>query len=157
MEQGKSEGRERAPDASPSDSEPPRWRYRFHNLRRANARLQDAAARGIETLTLLEREGLIQRFEYSFELAWKTLKDVLEHDGVILDLATPREVIRKAAAAGHLTEQDLWMEMLADRRRTSHEYDEEHLTAVTASICRRYAGAIGSLVTSLAGRKNRAP
>ena len=98
---------------------------------------------------------MIQRFEYTFELAWKTLKDVLEHDGVVFDVVTPRDVIRRSVAAGQLTHEDIWMAMLADRRRTSHEYDEEHLMQVTGSIREQYAGALDGLVESLMCRESR--
>ena len=135
--------------------EMPRWKYRLNNLKRANSRLQEAAARDVEDMTLLEQEGMIQRFEYTFELAWKTLKDVLEHDGIVFDVVTPRDVIRQSVAAGQLPDDEAWMAMLADRRRTSHEYDEQHLLEVTESIRDWYAGALDALVTSLTGRECR--
>ena len=144
---------------SPGDSgrreDVPRWKYRLNNLKRANSRLQEATARGIEDMSLLEQEGLIQRFEYTFELAWKTLKDVLEHDGVVFDIVTPRDVIRQSVAAGLLPDEEAWMAMLADRRRTSHEYDLQHLLEVIESICDWYAGALQELVTSLTEREFR--
>ena len=67
-----------------------RWHYRFRNFSRAFRRLQDALQEGAETLNELEQEGVIQRFEYTFELAWNTLKDRLEHDGMVLSPVTAR-------------------------------------------------------------------
>ena len=58
-----------------------RWHYRFRNFCRALRRLQDALEEGAEALNELEQEGVIQRFKYTFELAWNTLKDRLEYDG----------------------------------------------------------------------------
>lgn len=76
----------------------PRWKYRFDNFRRALALLREAMEQ--ETLSQLEQEGAIQRFEYTMELAWKTLKDYLESQNVVFDTITPRTVIRKAFEAG---------------------------------------------------------
>ena len=59
-----------------------RWHYRFHNFSRAYTLLREATEREVSELNELEREGVIQRFEYTFELAWLTLKDRLEYDGV---------------------------------------------------------------------------
>ena len=60
-------------------------------------------------LNRLEKEGLIQRFEYTFELAWKTLKDYLEGKGV--EALYPRDVIKEAFRSGLVTDGDVWMEM----------------------------------------------
>ena len=73
-----------------------RWQYRFTNFSRAFFLLEEALEEGVEALNELEREGVIQRFECTFELAWNTLKDRMEHDGVALATVTPRNVIREA-------------------------------------------------------------
>ena len=73
-----------------------RWKYRFRNFSRAYALLREALEAEVKDLSQLEREGVIQRFEYTFELAWNTLKDRLEYDGVVLDTVSPRSVIRAA-------------------------------------------------------------
>ena len=80
--------------------EPPRWRYRYRNFTDAFTLFREAAGREPELLNDLEREGLIRRFRYTFESAWKTLRDRLEHDGVQLATVTPRNVMREAFAAG---------------------------------------------------------
>jgi nucleotidyltransferase substrate binding protein (TIGR01987 family) len=74
-----------------------RWRQRYENLKRAYA-LYDEGARA-EKLNRLEKEGLIQRFEYTFELSWKTMKDYLAGKGV--DVAYPRDVLKEAFAQFH--------------------------------------------------------
>jgi hypothetical protein len=61
-----------------------RWKQRFQNFDRAYALLSEALERKPEALSLLEKEGVIQRFEYTFELAWKTLKDYLEEGGLVI-------------------------------------------------------------------------
>ena len=71
--------------------------------------------REVAELNQLEREGAIQRFEYTFELAWLTLKDRLEYAGVTLSEITPRNVIREAFAAKLIADGDAWTAMLVDR------------------------------------------
>ena len=100
-----------------------RWEYRFANFRRAYVLLSGAFDDGVEALSQLEREGVIQRFEYTFELAWLTLKDRLEYDGVALTTVTPRNVIRQAFHAKLIADGDAWIDMLTDRNLMSHTYD----------------------------------
>jgi len=76
----------------------PHWFYRFDNYRRALTLLEEAITLD-RPLTQLEKEGLIQGFEYTMELAWKTLKDYLESEGLVLEPITPRTVIRSAFEA----------------------------------------------------------
>ena len=77
-----------------------RWIQRFQNFDRAFLLLRSALEeRGLELMSELENEGLIQRFEYSYELAWKTMKDYLEEQGTIINPVTPRNVIKEAFSA----------------------------------------------------------
>ena len=70
-----------------------RWKQRFDNFDRAFVLLREVCERGVASLSQLEREGAVQRFEFAFELAWKTIKDYLEENGVVLDIVTPRNVM----------------------------------------------------------------
>jgi nucleotidyltransferase substrate binding protein (TIGR01987 family) len=70
-------------------------------------------------------EGTIQRFEYTIELMWKTLKRSLEYEGV--HPKTPRETLREAFQVGWLDDNDVWMDMLDQRNTTSHVYLHEEL------------------------------
>ena len=88
-----------------------RWHYRFRNFSRAFSLLREALEEEAGTLNQLEREGVIQRFEYTFELAWNLLKDRLEHDGVSLPTVTPRQVIRQAFQAQLIQDGDAWVDM----------------------------------------------
>ena len=83
-----------------------RWHYRFRNFSRAFSLLREALEGEASTLNQLEREGVIQRFEYTFELAWNLLKDRLEYDGVSLPTVTPRQVIRQAFQAKLIQDGD---------------------------------------------------
>lgn len=134
-----------------SHGEPPRWQYRFRNFSRAYSRLREAAEDDPGKLSDLEREGLIQRFEYTFELAWKTLKDRLEHDGMRIEpITTPRKVIRTAYEARLVSDGQAWIDMLEDRSRMSHEYDSEAFEEVADNVHRRYLGALEQLRAMLA-------
>ena len=72
-----------------------RWKQRFQNFDKAYRLLREALEQGPSVLSLLEKEGVIQRFEYSFELAWKMMKRVLESHG--LEVGSPKDTFRKAA------------------------------------------------------------
>jgi len=78
-----------------------RWQQRLQNFERALALLSEAMEGGPAALNQLEKEGAVQRFEYTLELAWKTLKDYLEASGIVLNAITPRQVIKDAFAAWH--------------------------------------------------------
>ena len=122
-----------------------RWHYRFQNFSRAFGRLQDALNEGAEALNELEQEGVIQRFEYTFELAWNTLKDRLEHDGIVLDPVTPRAVIRRAFQAKLISQGEQWIDMLVDRNRMSHTYDSSTFDTIIKAIEETYLDRLDEL------------
>lgn len=122
-----------------------RSRQRFENFTRALDRLREALAIPEAELSDLEREGLVQRFHYTFELAWQVLADALEREGVVLDVAAPRRAVREAFAVGLLDDGQLWMDMIEDRNRTVHTYDETRLEAVVANVRARYFAAFEAL------------
>jgi nucleotidyltransferase substrate binding protein (TIGR01987 family) len=126
-----------------------RWHYRFRNFSRAYTLLREAVERKVAELNELEREGAIQRFEYTFELAWLTLKDRLEYAGVTLSEITPRNVIREAFAAKLIADADAWMDMLVDRNLMSHTYDFARIEAVIENIRSRYLAVLDNLYQRL--------
>ena len=93
------------------------------NLESAVSKLEDALK--IPKDRELVVEGTIQRFEYTIELMWKTLKRALEHEGI--HPKTPRETLREAFRIGWLEDNDAWMDMLDQRNTTSHVYLHEEL------------------------------
>lgn len=102
----------------------PRWHYRFSNYQRAFLLLREALeTRKEESLSQLEKEGIIQRFEYTMELAWKVMRDYLESENVVIDQVTPRNVIRLAFEANIITQGQTWMDALDARNKLSHTYD----------------------------------
>lgn len=119
---------------------PPRWMQRYEHFDRAIVLLREAIAR--DDLDQLGREGLIQRFEYSFELAWKTLKDYLADQKITLDRLTPSDVIRAAFAARIIDDGQAWMDMLDARNKMSHVYDFKAFDRVIAELRARYHAAL---------------
>ena len=126
-----------------------RWHYRFKNFSRAYILLSEAAERETAELNQLEREGVIQRFEYTFELAWNTLKDRLEYAGIALTEVTPRNVIRQAFAARLIADAETWTDMLVDRNLMSHAYDFAKFEAVNNNIRARYMNVLEDLYLRL--------
>lgn len=123
-----------------------RWKQRFNNLTKAYGQLKIASDRFSE-LSDLEKEGMVQRFEYTFELSWKTLKDYLESKGV--EIQFPREAIKEAFSAGVIAEGETWINMLDNRNLTSHTYQEDIFHEVVNNIHRKYFPAITKLVEYL--------
>lgn len=121
-------------------SEEIRWIYRFENFRRAFSLLNSALA--LDTLSDLEREGMIQRFEYTFELAWKTIKDRLAYEGTRVESGNPRPVIRTAFQSGLIDDGQTWIDMLEHRNVMSHQYDEAAFLDVEENIRHNYIFAL---------------
>jgi nucleotidyltransferase substrate binding protein (TIGR01987 family) len=88
-------------------------------------------------------DGTIQRFEFSFELFWKTLPRFLQKEGV--DTASPRSTLRHAYRRGLLDRERLWLDMLEDRNRSSHIYDAEMARAIYAKLPAYYVELRGRL------------
>jgi len=122
-----------------------RWKQRFDNFDRAFILLREVNDRGVETLSQLEKEGAIQRFEFAFELAWKTLKDYLEQDGVIVKPATPRNVIKEAFAASLIDDGQVWIDMMLHRNLLSHTYNSKIFDEVLKVVAERYFAAFDKL------------
>lgn len=123
-----------------------RWRQRFQNFAKAFRQLEEAIL-AFEELNVLEKEGLIQRFEYTFELAWKTLKDYLESQEVTAGF--PREVIKEAFHYGIIQDGEVWMEMLEKRNQLAHTYDEERFRAAVTKVKEAYFPAIAQVYQEL--------
>lgn len=122
-----------------------RWRRRFANFGRAHALLSEALEHGPAMLSPLEKEGVVQRFEYTLELAWKTIKDYLEAEGAVISPVTPRVVLKAAFEARILADGLVWIQMLDHRNLLSHTYDLTVLSEAVDAIANRYLPAIGEL------------
>lgn len=132
----------------------PRWEYRFDNFGRAYVRLRQLVEVGHERqLTEVEKEATIQRFEYSWELAWKVLKDYLQASGVAFKTITPASVIKAAFQAGLIDNGEDWMDALDARNKMSHVYDLEVFEKVVADVSLRFLGLFEALYFRLMEEK----
>lgn len=100
---------------------------------------------GPDSLNQLEKDGVIQRFEFSIELAWKTLKDYMEEDGFVFATITPRQVLKEAFAAKILKDGQVWMDMLDHRNLLSHTYDFAKFEEAVRAVHDRYLDALDQL------------
>src|SRR5579885_147925 len=131
-----------------------RWIQRYQNFEGAYSLLADALKHGGAALSLLEKEGVIQRFEYSLELAWKTMKDFLEEGGLIIAPVTPRQVIKEAFAAKLINDGQVWIDMLDHRNLLSHSYDSSVFEEAVDQIAARYLPAMQRLQQFFAGKRS---
>jgi nucleotidyltransferase substrate binding protein (TIGR01987 family) len=129
-----------------------RWRQRLQSFEKANAQLQKACA--LESYSDLELAGLVQTYEFTFELAWKTMKDLFSYEGY--EVASPRETIRQAFAAQVITDVDLWLEALDSRNRLSHTYDSAIAEEAEDLVKHRYAPMVERLLVVLRERNKTA-
>lgn len=113
----------------------PRWEQKLSNYRKALHRLAEVVnvAKARE-LNDFEEDGMIQRFEFTFELAWKLLKSYAEYQGVDKEIMGSRDAIRWAFENGLITDSNVWMEMIKRRNDTSHTYDEDTASEVVERI-----------------------
>jgi nucleotidyltransferase substrate binding protein (TIGR01987 family) len=128
-----------------------RWQQRFANFRRALTRLAAAVDLGQQRpLSDLERQGLIQAFEFTHELAWKTLKDFLQSRGVT-DLYGSRDATRESFSQGLIGEGELWMAMIRHRNLSTHTYDEATVEEIVSAVTCGYLAAFRQLEDRLRG------
>ena len=99
--------------------------------------------------TDLNRDASIQRFEFTFELAWKTLKDKMEFDGIVLDTISPKAVVRKGFESKYIKNAEGWLKMIGDRNLMSHTYDLEQFEAIIVSIKNLYLPILDDFYTDL--------
>lgn len=113
-----------------------RWRQRLESFGAALARLDEACEQ--DTYTNLERAGLIKTFEFTYELGWKVLKELLYYEGQ--DLSSPRAVIRKSFEFGFFGEDDCetYLDALGKRDLLSHTYRDDLAQEAEVLIKRQY-------------------
>ncbi len=127
------------------------YRQKFENYKNALSRLNEGIEKYEYTDDLL-RDGLIQRFEFTFELAWKTLKAIFEEEGLI-GLNSPKTVLREAFSAGIITDEEVWLLMLKDRNATTHIYSEEIAKKICLNIEEKYQKELTNLIIEIKKRK----
>ena len=104
-----------------------RWKQRLQNYNKALVTVKNAVElASTRELSDLEKQGLIQGFEFTFELAWNVMKDYLENRGII-NIIGSKDAVRQAVNRGLIDDKDgqIWMDMIKDRNKASHTYDEK--------------------------------
>ena len=115
-----------------------RWIQRLSNFKLALAQLSDAITLGQQReLSLLEKQGLIQAFEYTHELAWNVMKDFFENQGDP-NIHGSRDATRSAFRNRLISEGEIWMAMINARNLTSHAYDQNTAEQVVQEILKTY-------------------
>ncbi|CAK8713448.1 nucleotidyltransferase substrate binding protein, HI0074 family [Candidatus Electrothrix aarhusensis] len=131
-----------------------RWKQRFSNYQKALRQLQRFIDKG--ELSELEEQGLIKSFEYTYELAWNTLKDFLEFKGQS-DIYGSRDAIRKAFQLGIIEDGEIWMDMIKSRNRTSHTYNEDTAKEISRTVISVYYSAFKEMDQKFDTLKNEMP
>ncbi len=135
------------------DAQDIRWIQRFNHFKNAFTQIEEAVELAQQRpLSKLEGQGLIQAFEYTHELAWNTLKDLLQSRGV-RNLYGSKDATREAFKVGLLKNGQTWMDMVRDRNLTSHTYNEETANAIVSAILDRYVAEFVTFRQTMEGFK----
>lgn len=123
-----------------------RWIQRFNNYQKALKQLERFLTH--DQLNEMEIQGLIKAFEYTYELAWKTLQDLLKEKGYS-GIAGPKPVIEQCFADSLIIDGKGWMKMHQSRNLTSHTYEEETAKAISEDIRHNYFDLFKDLKVAL--------
>ncbi|MBU3093410.1 nucleotidyltransferase substrate binding protein [Clostridium sp. CF011] len=110
---------------------------------KALARLDEALKKDITDDIIID--GIIQRFEFTFEQSWKVMKSYLEEQGIIDEEISPRSTIKIAYKHKIIVDGEIWIEMMLDRNRTSHMYDETIGRNIVERIRKSYIAEFNNL------------
>lgn len=127
-----------------------RWLQRFKNFKKAFSQLEDAVELG--KYSNLERQGLIKAFEFTYELAWNTLKDFLNEKG-FTEIIGSKDTIRLAFKNGLIENGESWMKMLKSRNITAHTYDLETAIEIEHVVRETYYDLFAALQIRMEGEK----
>lgn len=119
-----------------------RWIQRLNNYAKAISQLNKFLAQ--DKLNELEQQGLIQAFEYTYELAWNTIKDFFTDQGEN-EIFGSRDAFRLAFERGLIDNGDIWMEMIKSRTLTSHTYNEDIAEEIAEAVIHSYYNEFISL------------
>lgn len=120
-----------------------RFEERKQDLINATLRLKEALNKEENDLTI---DGVLHRYEFTFELAWKTLKDYLTYLGVQQNTGSPREIIQESFTNKIVEDGEIWIKMMLARNSLSHLYDEETSREIYKEIKEKYIYEIENLV-----------
>lgn len=129
-----------------------RWKQRFQNFEKSLQYLEQAL--NIPEPDIIQKAGLIQFFEMSFELAWNVLKDYLEEQGFV-EIKSPRSALKKSFETGLIPDGHSWMKLLEDRNITSHAYDEATVEMITRLVRQKYYPLLKQLYDTLNSKQHQ--
>lgn len=123
-----------------------RWIQRYNSFHKAVTRVLEVtkSERTPDQLSDLEKEGLVQRFEYTFELAWKVLQDLFVERGYTI-IPGPNPTLKKAFEDGIIVDHDGWRKMMKARNTTSHTYNEGDALTIVECIYQDYSPLLEAL------------
>lgn len=125
-----------------------RWVQRFANYKKALFQLERFIAKG--SLNEFEEQGLIQAFEYTHELAWNVLRDYLREQGNFM-IHGSRDATREAFKLDLIQDGEAWMDMISDRNRTSHTYNQSVAKSIASNITLRFFPLFLALKSTMDG------
>ena len=127
-----------------------RWLQRLDNFKRSMLQLEQAVILSKQrALSDLEQQGLIQAFEYNYELAWNVIKDFYSYQGDTEDIQGSRDAFRIAFNRGLVAEGQLWMDMIKSRQHTVHSYNKTTADEIALEVIQRYYPALMALKQQL--------
>lgn len=119
-----------------------RFEERKKDYKNALNKLEEALIENIENLQENTKQiiidGVLHRFEFTFELAWKTIKDYLEYMGITNKIGSPRENIQQAFKQGLIEDGEIWIEIMLARNELSHLYEEQTSRKIYINIKNNY-------------------
>ena len=125
---------------------------KYKTLQKAISRLEEAVEEATQNTTLTNavremlRDSIIQRFEFTLELAWKYLRTVLINQSILpQDVSSPKKTIREAFKGGTITNGHIWIDMLDDRNLLSHTYNQEDSIKIEQNIISTYLPELKSI------------
>ena len=124
-----------------------RYEQRLKDFENAFIKLKEGTQK--ENPDDLEIDGVLQRFEFTFELAWKTLKDYMEYQGFSNKIGSPREIIQQAFKHGLIEDGETWIKMMLSRNALSHLYDENTSRKIYEEIKKQYIELLDTLIEKL--------
>lgn len=132
-----------------------RWKQRFSNFSKALQTLTEAIELAQQRpLSKLEKQGLIQGFEFTHELGWNVLKDYLENQG-FTEIIGSRDATRTAFKNALIADGDTWMDMIKARNQTSHTYNLDLAESISQDILQRFYPAFVALTATLSQLQNK--
>jgi len=128
-----------------------RWKQRFQNYKKALGTMESAVELvSSRELSNLEKQGVIQGFEFTFELAWNVMKDYLEEQG-ITGIIGSKNAVRQAFSKGLIDDGQVWIEMVESRNISSHSYDEEIAEMLQQKIINIFFGQLTTFAEKMMG------